>query len=146
VNDNEKELNQLALELWKKMQGQIRKEINKVILFNTCLEVEDYFSEAFIACRKAVEKYQSTGRGGMQLKVFAHWYVMKAIHRAADMKEVVFLMYSPKGEYVKTVTNGEYRKLKKELGGQGYKFRSTKIVTDESEIDNKTNSKEEEDS
>jgi len=137
MNNDEKELNQLALEIWKKMQGQIRKEINKIILFNNCLEAEDYLSEAFIACRKAVEKYQSNGRGNMQLKVFAQWYVMKALHRAADTKEVVFSMYSPKGEFIKAVTNGEYRKLKKKLGSKGYKFRSTKIVKSKTEIDNK---------
>ena len=134
VNNDEKELNQFALELWKKMQGQIRKEINKIILFNSCFEVEDYLSEAFIACRKAVEKYQSNGRGNMQLKVFAQWYVMKALHRAADTREVAFLMYSPKDEFIKTVTNGEYRKLKRELGCKGYKFRSTKIVESKTEI------------
>jgi DNA-directed RNA polymerase sigma subunit (sigma70/sigma32) len=128
MGQKEEEYNKIAYDLWIKMQPQIKKIAAKVILFNNHLSMDDYMSEAFIACQKAVKKYRNSGRGKMKLRVYAFWHILKAIHKMADTGGVVYKVYSPDDTYIKTVSNGEYRKLKKELKNKGYTFRSTQLL------------------
>ncbi len=51
----------------------------------------------------------------MKIEVFAFWYIQKRFFKLADMKEVVFNIFTEDGEYIETLSNSEYRKKKKVL-------------------------------
>lgn len=51
----------------------------------------------------------------MKINVFAFWYIQKRFFKLADMKEVVFNVFTEDGEYIETLSNSEYRKKKKDI-------------------------------
>lgn len=55
-------------------------------------------------------------RSQMAIDVFAFWFIKKRLYQLADQDEVVFNIYNSDGEYLKTISNTEYRKEKVELG------------------------------
>jgi len=122
--------NQKPYELFTKLQPQIKKIINGIIDYNIYTK-EDYMQEAFLACLQAEKTYKrikNKNRVKMQLPVFAYWFIQKKLYKMADTGEVVFEIYSPDGEFIETLKNGQFRKKKKELEKQGFKIRSNRIT------------------
>lgn len=117
---------------YKKLMPQIRGIVKSLENFNTSYTEEDYFQEAFLACLEAKEKYKKISnnkRTKMQPTVFAFMYIRKHLYTmAADSNEVVYQVYSPTGEYLKTMMNNEYRKKKKKLSEEGCTFKTIRIV------------------
>ena len=117
--------------LFNKLQPQINRIINEIINYNNTYTKEDYLQEAFLACLQAEKTYSKIRekiRTKMQLPVYCYWLIEKKLHRMADTGEVVFDIYSPEGEFVETLRNGQFRKKKRELEGKGFKIRSTRIT------------------
>jgi hypothetical protein len=52
------------------------------------------------------------------------------LHRVANRNEVVFHVYDEYGEYIKTVSNSEYRKMKKEITENRLRITSSNIMKD----------------
>jgi len=116
---------------YKKLLPQIRGIVNSVKNFNNAYEEEDYFQEAYLACLEASAKYRKAtdaGRTKMQDTVHAVFFIKKHLYSMADTGEIMYRVYSPTGEYVKTIHNSEYRKNKKKLADAGYTFESISIV------------------
>ncbi len=116
---------------------QIREIIKKVEGFNDCYTTEDYLQEAYLACLQAKKAYQRTKTGGglqhrtkMQFPVFCQWYITKRLFRMADTGDVAYQIYTQDGEYLKTLYNGEFRKMKKKYEKDGCSFKSVRVVED----------------
>ena len=130
MSDSFSESTCIASILFKKLTPQIRCIIADLLNFTQSYEYDDYFQEAYLACRQAVILYKKMNgdkSNRMQLPVFAHWHIKKRLYSMADTGEVVYQVYSPSGEYVDTLRNGELRKRKKSLEAQGFAFRSVNL-------------------
>ena len=122
--------NQKPYKLFIKLQPQIKKIINGIINYNIYTE-EDYMQEAFLACLQAEKTYRRIKNKNsvkMQLPVFAYWFIQKKLYKMADTGEVAYDIYSPDGEFVETLRNGQFRKNRKALIQQGYKINSVKLT------------------
>ena len=122
-----------ASDIFKVLLPQIREIIKKVEGFNDCYTADDYLQEAYLACLQAKKAYQRTKTGArtkMQFPVFCQWYITKRLCRMADTGEVAYQIYTRDGEYMETLYNGEFRKVKKEYEKDGCRFRSVRVVED----------------
>jgi len=118
--------------MFEEIIPQVREIIRKISKYNTCYSEEDYIQEAYIAYLEAKNRYEkirNKKRVAIQENTYIYWHVEKRLHKMADTGEVAYEMYSPKGKYIRTVYNGEYRKSKKHLASRGYTFRAIKIST-----------------
>jgi len=119
-------------EEFKKMIPQIRSIIKKLSGFSNAWEEQDYFQEAALAYLEAQQKYRKAAGGGrtkMQPQVYCQFRIKKRLQAMASQSgEVVYNVYSPAGEFVRTLSNNEYRKKKKKLEFEGFLIRSEKLV------------------
>ncbi len=116
---------------YKKLLPQIRSIVKMLENFNNSYETEDYFQEAFVACLEANKMYKKailSGRMKMQPEVFSLYRVKNHLFAMADTGEIAYEIYSPSGDYIKTMHNNEFRKTKKKLAEEGYSFRSVRLV------------------
>lgn len=134
-------LNDISLKLFNEMLPQINMVAVKCLGFTRVNDLADYQQESWIAIRDAVLHYsrihepKKRGNYGgefksnltvMRKEVFAQWYIRKAIHKAADAREVQFRIFNNKGEYTQTVSNAEFRKQKGDLNKRGYTWEAVK--------------------
>ena len=130
-----------AFLLWGKMQPSIKKIIKKVLGYNSSYEFDDYLNEAYVACIEALSKYRNGNNDAdyrllnatlsgkyMKEETFAFWFIEKRIYKMADVGEVTWAMYDPYGNYIDTIPNGEYRRIKRDKEDKGYAFVSKRIT------------------
>ena len=142
-----------ALELQDKMEKKIGKIIRSVIGYNRAYEEEDYRQEAYAACFDAELKYRKFKKvisnscqsfdadirsflniiGGstkMKKETFCFWFLQKRLYKMADLGEVLWDIFGDNGNYVETLTNKEFRQIKKSLDQKRYRYVSQSAIVD----------------
>lgn len=143
-----------ASDLYVSMKKMIDSIVNKFKNFSNANDWCDYQQEAFLACYDAALRHSpyrtreesdtsstedadgmdNDGLSKMKLETFTYWFLLKKLSKLAKNGEEIVYHILKDNDFVKTLNNNQYRKLKKSLEEGGYTVRSARTTLTFSEL------------
>lgn len=117
---------------YKKLMPQINSLIKKLANFDPACEAEDYMQEAILGLLEAKNKYRKAPNGArtrMQEEVYEYYHIANHLNKLASSSgDVAYEVFRADGEYIRTISNNEFRKKKRALAVDGYVVRPVRLV------------------